>query len=117
MSTEHAEHSTESTKTWIQSANPLKDFNLYDAFITIITFKVVSPFIGSIPLFNTTKFWRYVGTFVTLVFVPLFFNIRTPSIKILLDSNYNLFLKLFVTFLTMKTIIDDPAPTLSLTKI
>lgn len=95
----------------------LKDISLYDIFITILVFKVVNPLITSLNVFNSSENSKYIAAIITLFFVPLIFNIRTPSVKTLFDSEENFLVRLFVAFMTVKIVVSNPTPKLTLTEL
>ncbi len=87
-----------------------KDATLTDVFIMIVCFRVVSPFVSSLPIFNKTLFGKYVAAILTLLFIPLFFNQRTPTVRHIIDTNDHILLKFFGIILLSKVVVDNPPP-------
>ena len=97
-------------------ASKFTNVDFYDVLLTFIAFKVVGPAITEMGFFNQSMLLKYVGTFLSLFIVPLFFNIRTPNVKLLFDWNGNILIKLAASYILLKVVVDDPKPGLMLTE-
>ena len=86
--------------------------SLYDILIMIVCFKIVSPWVRGLKIFNTSTFGQYVAAVATLVVVPFLFNQRTPSVSHFFDSKDHWILKLLTLGLLAKVVVEQPRPVL-----